>query len=141
MSPEVKLRTAALADTAIHALIAERWYETQLLQGTEFPAIVAQRVSTVRRDTHDGINALSWIRFQLTIWDYSAETTREIAAAVIAFLDTFDASSTAEFGSPATSPTVHPNTVLNQRTGMFPQSQPPLFHHILDVGIFNREDL
>jgi hypothetical protein len=46
---------------------------------------------------------------------------------------------TSQFASPVTSPTRHPNFVLNQRADMDFTLQPPAYVEILDVRIFSLE--
>jgi hypothetical protein len=142
VTAEVKLRTLAAADPTLAGLLGSpfRWYEAQLMQGSALPAVTVQRISTARRYSHSGLGNISEIRFQFTIRDRSAETARQVAAAIIAFLGTADLASNAQFGSPVTTPRQFPNFVLNERAGMDPELQPPVFVEIIDARIFNREE-
>ncbi len=79
------------------------------------------------------------VRFQIDVLDYDAERTRSAAAAIQDWLATADFSSNAQFSSPVTSPTKHPNFVLNQRAGMEYRIDPPAYVETLDIRITNLE--
>jgi predicted small integral membrane protein len=78
-------------------------------------------------------------RFQIDVLDFDAERARSAAAAIIDWLAVVDFSSDSQFASPVTSPTRHPNFVLNQRADMDFTLQPPAYVEILDVRIFSLE--
>jgi hypothetical protein len=83
---------------------------------------------------------MAWVRFQVDVLDFDAERARQAANAIIDWLATVDFSSTAQFESPITSPTRHPNEVIGQRAGMEARTDPPAYVEILDVRILNLEE-
>jgi len=134
---EVKLRTTASAFAPLIALLGTspfRWYDTQLVQGSVFPAIVALLVSDPKSYYLGGRMNTSFARVQFTIWDTDAERGRSVEAALYDFLDVFNAS-----GAPADR--AKPNYVVGARGGMYPQTQPPQFQRIIDAKIFNNDTL
>lgn len=143
MTAETKLRTLASGDATLQVYLLSagdfRWFDQQMRQGAAFPNVTVLRVSTIRDYTMGGINPMSRIRFQIDVRDYSAETARAIAAAIIDFLRTADLASNAQFGCPATTPPQFPCFVLNQRGGMDYQLQPPPYVQTLDIRVFNLE--
>lgn len=151
---EIKLRTEMLVDPGLSPLVGASIFPVQLPSGflsanpsgnPPIRAITFQRVSTIRYTTHDGVtNPLCAVRVQFTAWCKGSNSTTDatsVLKALVDFLQTFCATSTAEFTSPATTPLQFPNMVLNERISVYPQTQPPLFLGILDARIFNREDL
>lgn len=143
MTAEVKLRTLAAADASLQAIFGTspfRWWDSQLVQGSAFPSCVVRRISTVRMYQLEGLNQMSQPRFQFDIRHPDPETARAAAKAVIAWLSTIDLASNAQFGSPQTTPPQFPCYLLNERTGMDYQLQPPIFVESLDVRVFNLEN-
>jgi hypothetical protein len=133
-SLEVKLRTAASVYGPLTALLGTspfRWYDTQLLQGTTFPAVVVQLISNAPTYALPGALTASFARVQLTVWDTDAERARAVEAAIAAFL------AATNFGPYSSPVTVFANYILNTRQSLYPQTQPPQFQRILDCKIFN----
>lgn len=138
-SLEVKLRTSALAYPDLATLLTNspaiprfpdfRWYDTQLLQGTVFPAIVVQLIAGSQMYGFARRLSTGFSRMQFTVWDTDPERARTIEATLYAFLDQFSA-----YGLPGLSQ--YSNNVVLTRQGMYPQSQPPQFWRINDVNIF-----
>lgn len=153
MTAEVKIRTLAQQSSELMAIFGEpsglfRWFDTRLepnyLRIGKTCARV-RRVSTLRQYAHEmstaqGVSRQSQPRFQIDVLDYDAERARTAAAAIRNWLATVDFSSNAQFASPITSPTRHPNFVLNQRADMFPDVDPPAYVQTLDVRIFDLEE-
>ena len=136
-SLEVKLRTAAAAFSALTALLGTspfRWYDTQLLQGSAFPAIVVVLIDDAKTYYLGGRMNTSFSRVQFTIWDTDAERGRSVEAALYDFFDVFNACA-------APSGRAKPNYVVGARGGMYPQTQPPQFQRIIDAKIFNNDTL
>jgi hypothetical protein len=151
---EQKLRMEMLLDSGLSPLVGSTIFLVQLPSGIlsanpsgnpPIRALVMQRISTLRYFTHDGANnVLVAARMQFTAWCKGADSGADALAvlkALVDFLNTFCATSTALFGSPAITPTQFPNIVLNERISVYPQTQPPLYQGILEARIFNREDL
>ena len=146
---EQKLREELLIFPELVALVGSNVFNEQLPQGllssaSPARALTVKRVSTLRYYTHDGAtNVLCAVRMQFTGFSNLASATvdvLQINKALVDFLDAFCATSTALFGSPATTPTQFPNIDLNEFTTPYPQTQPPLWQGIVDARIFNRED-
>ncbi len=140
MTLEANLRTQAAANATLKSLLGAtpftlnsfRWFDTQLPQGMigSGTCVRVLRISTVRDYNFQGIQNVSWVRMQIDVLDPNPETGRSVASAIIGFLGT------ASFGN---IPTQFANFVLNQRGGMDPQLQPPVFVQTIDVRIFNLE--
>ena len=133
-SLEIKIRTAAAAYAPLAALLGTspfRWYDTQLVQGTVFPAVVTQLVSNAPTYALPGALTASFARVQFTVWDTDAERARAVEAAITAFL------TVANFGPYSSPVTVFANYILNTRQSMYPQTQPPQFQRIMDCKVYN----
>lgn len=136
-SIEVKLRTAAALYVPLSALLGTspfRYYDTQLVQGSAFPAIVAQVISDPKDYYMGGRMNTSFVRVQFTIWDTDAERGRSVESALYGFFDVFNACN-------APAGAAKPNYVVMARGGMYPQTQPPQFQRIIDAKIFNNDTL
>ena len=133
---ETKLITAIAADPALPALLGSRVYDTQLAQGSPFPALVVQSISSGKSYTYEGRNPLSRDRVQFTIWGGQFSTGSAAADTVLdaleSFLDTFSA-----VGNPAQ----FPNQISMERRGVFPQTDGPIFQRLMDVFIYNDNSL
>jgi hypothetical protein len=152
MTAEAKLRTLAQQDAVLQTYFFTngqvRWFDRQLqpnylLVGRSCVRVL--RISTSRLYSHETAdqrsqNRMAFVRFQIDVLDFDAERCRSAADAVLDWLATIDLSSNAQFGSPVTSPTRHPNAVLNQRAGMDYKLQPPAYVEMLDVRILNLEE-
>ncbi len=91
-----------------------------------------------------GINSLAAIRMQFKGYCKGAGSNADalgVLKALVDFLNTFCATSTALFSSPPTTPAQFPNFVMNEMITLYPNTQPPLYMAVLDARIFNREDL
>lgn len=152
MTAEVKIRTLAQTSTALQGFFGEdsgifRWFDRQLAPGYISRGTCARvrRVTTVLRHAKETRTARSVCRqtqplFQIDVLDYDPERARSAVAAISDWLGEVDFSSDAQFASPPTSPKRHPNAVLNQRAGMEPLLQPPVYVETIDVRIFNLEE-
>lgn len=147
---EQKLRTLILADSGLSALVGTNVYGADLPQGimsgaAPFRAMTILRVSTQRGSLQErGIHSLALVRIQFTVWckgSSSESDALSVLKALVDFLNNFDATSTNQFGSPATAPFHSPNFILNERITRWPKTLPPLYMGILDARIYNREDL
>lgn len=142
-SPEVRLRLLAREDPTLQSYLLGdngiwRWYDRQLAQGAFKlgPCVRVLRVSTVRMYCMDGILAVSQPRFQIDVLDLDPEQCRTIRNAVIDFLGTVDLNSPDQFNSIPTTPPQFPNFVINQRSGMDFQLDPPAYVESIDVRMY-----
>lgn len=139
---EQQLRESLLANAGVSALIGTRLYLVQKAQGSAYPCVAYQRISTQRQYHHVlGGNQAStaWSRFQFTIWadgKTGGEVTQQVSAALRAALQTFNLA--AQPASPAVLRQA-PNFVLNEHMTNEPNPQQPLFKSILDVKIWFQE--
>lgn len=139
-SLETKLRTAALAFPGLTSLLGGntqntfRWYDTQLRQGTVYPAIVVTMVSDSSDYVFTGILATSFSRVQFEVWDTDPEHAYIVQQQLEAFLLQFNA-----YGLP-NSP-ANANFVLNRQKKLYADTQPPQWQRITDVRIFNNSTL
>ena len=152
MTAEAKLRTLAQQDENLQAFFFTddqiRWFDRQLPPGylvAGRSCAWVTRVSTIPLYTHgtrnrQAINRMVQIRFQIDVADYDATTAKAAAQAIIEWLSTIDLSSTAQFDSPTTSPTRHPNFLLNQRSSLLAQLKQNANVETLDVRITNLEE-
>ncbi|HET9304872.1 MAG TPA: hypothetical protein VFO46_02485 [Candidatus Sulfotelmatobacter sp.] len=133
---EDKLRTAAMNYTPLTALLGSgannfRWYETQLLEGSAFPAVVVTLVSNVRDYALDRRMATSFTRLQIVVWDPNPEEASTVEQTIVQFLDQFSA-----YGPIAGQAA---NFVLNSRATIYPDTQPPIYQRLIDVRVFDNE--
>jgi hypothetical protein len=152
MTAEVAMRTLAQQSTPLQTYFGEvsgvfRWFDRQLPPGyiDRGACVRVLRVSTLRLYAHGSTTRRSVVdqaqpRFQIDVLDYDPERARSAAAAVLDWLGEVDFSTTSQFASPPTSPKRHPNFVLNQRAGMEPKPDPPVYVEMLDVRIFHLEE-
>lgn len=150
MTAEAKIRSLAALDATLQSYFGTgpfRWFDRILAPNyiQRGACCRVTRVSTLRYYTHGtatqrSVNEIAQPRFQFDVLDYDAERARSAAAAIRDWLDTVDFSSDNQFASPPTSPTRHPNVVLNQFAGLEPQTTKPVYVEILDVRIFDLEE-
>lgn len=155
-SPELKLRTLALMDTALQADLGGtdpatfRWYDIQQVQN-KIGTLVAngacvrvRRISTLREANQSGIMNISRPRLQIDVLDLDSERARVVANDVIVFLTKIDLCSNTQFQSPFTSPRQNPVILLSQTADMIanPQSPAgPVYVQRLDIRLANNESL
>ena len=136
-SLEAKIEEAIFAFSPLANMLGKRLdgnpavYDTQLQQGSAFPAIVLQMISGGQAYTLNSRLSTSFNRVQFTIWALNAEVARQIEQQLYAFLDGFNP---AGVRSDLTSA---PNFVVLTRQGMYAQTQPPQYQRINDVNIFD----
>lgn len=153
-SAELKLRNLAQQNAQMIADFGApgntfRWFDRQLVQGDigkpsdNKTCVTVQRVSTRRADWYNqgGVGNLSQPRLQINIISYNAETARQVARDVTAFMASIDLTSPGQFQSPVTGPTHAPNFLLNERAGMLPALQPPAYVETQDWRVFNAENI
>ena len=136
-SLESKIEAAIFAFAPLASLLEKRLdgnpavYDTQLQQGSAFPAIVQQMISGGQTYTLNSRLSTSFNRVQFTIWAYNAETARTIEQQLYLFLDGFNP---AGVGSQLQAA---PNFVVLTRQGMYTETQPPQYWRINDAMIFD----
>lgn len=133
-----KLRTAAAAYAPLTALLGAspfRWYDTQLVQKSAFPAIVAQVISDPKSYVFGGRLPTSFARVQFVIWDIDSQRIETVKSTLFDFLDTFVGDGISQ------SPLVKGNYIVADRDGMEPQTQPPQWKRIIDAKIFNNDSI
>lgn len=157
MTPEIKLRTLAAANATLQGFFGSspfRWFDIQVPQGQLAAGTCArlQRVSTARLYAHRSLNPsgsqsasspllnLSFPRFQLDIIDQDTEAARQAAIAVINWLGGISLAQDNWLNSPPTTPPQFPCFLLNQRHGLYPDTQPPLPVVTLDFRAYNFEE-
>lgn len=129
---EAKLRTQALANAGLAALIGTRWYDGRLQQGATFPAIVSILVSGNKTYSVNARLTTGFSRYQFTIWDTDSERARSVEDALASFLDGFNASGIAGLQR-------QPNEIIANRQSMIPAPEPPKFLRIVDARIFSND--
>jgi hypothetical protein len=114
-----------------------RWYDTQLPPGQGYPSAVVWRVSTAINYLMNagGVN-ITEPRLQIDIRHTDPEQARAAAAAVIAFLGTVNLAVTGGQVNGHQAPCY----VLNQRSALDYQMQPPTAVQTLDVRVMNLEE-
>jgi uncharacterized protein DUF3168 len=147
MSLETQLRAALIGDTAVNSLIGDRLYHVQLPQIPSYPSGVLQRISTQplyvhtrgRTPLEGGQATVGWARISLCFWTdgrNAADTGESIAQAVMAAMENFNAWALPQSPSVLFSA---PNILITRRTGIEPQTQPPLFKAMLDFKIWYQD--
>jgi hypothetical protein len=151
MTAEAKLRTLAQQDPVLQSYFFTdgqvRWFGPKLEPNYLKPGkacVRVRRISTTRTylketKTHRSVCEMAQPRFQIDVLDYNSERAMSAAAAICDWLATVDLSSNAQFGSPLTTPTRHPNQVLNQIHGTEIALDPAPHCIILDVRVMDLE--
>lgn len=142
MSVETILLADLLADPGLSALIGNRLYVAQLPQNPSYPCGIYQRVSTTplyvnsvrgRNPLTGGQATVGKVRFSFTFWSNDgkngAAIVESIALALMAAMENVNL-----IGLPTSPATINqaPNFLITRRTGIEPQTQPPLFKAMLD---------
>jgi hypothetical protein len=132
-SLESKLLAAAQGYAPLTALIgadAANWWDTQLDQDSGFPAVVAFQVSNPKIRGFGGVSPTSWKRMQFTIWAASGEQARAVEAVMYGFLAQFNGYGIANLPANA-------SAVIDVRSGLYAETQPPKYLRIMDAMIFD----
>lgn len=130
-----QLRAGALAFPGLTALLGGtnpnvfRWSDTQLDQGTAFPAVVATLISAPAMYSFSNRMQTNWNRVQFDIWGYDPEAAYIVQQQLAAFLDNFNGYGIANLPQYA-------NQIMNVRKVLWPDTQPPQFQLIIDARIF-----
>ncbi len=108
-----------------------RFYDTSLIQGSLFPAIVARQVSSPQMYSAAFRMTTNWNRIQFEVWAQpDSAATDQVAQAFFGFIDQFNADG-------ITGRTQSPNFVLNDMGWQESKLEPPAWQRIIDVRIFN----
>ena len=130
----VKLRQAAVTNAGLTSVLGSapfRWYNTQLYEGSAYPAITANQISSVPVYSVTGRNPLARARVQFTIWEgQTPDDTNSVLDALRAFLDSFSA---------VGNPTQFANQINSELDRLYPATQPPIFQTLVDAYIYNSD--
>lgn len=157
-SCEMKLRLLASANAPLvealtfpapSGVSTFNWFDRQLAQGDigkasdNRTAVAVKRVSTSPR-TQNGnqggpVQNIALIRLQIDVTDYNAERARQVAQLITNFMSSISLLSAGAFASPVTAPSQNPNYLLNERSGMLYNLQPPAYTHIQDWRCWNNQ--
>lgn len=143
-SIEERVRTAAANYAPLVALLSSgspavfRWFDTTLVEGVIYPAVVAMVVSNPPTYVYAGRTPTSFSRMQLTVWGGQwapgAAAAEAVTNALLPFFDQLDL-----VGNGRTEQ--QNNLVVMNRRGVFVQTDTPIFQRILDVRIFSNDTL
>lgn len=140
MTPiETKLYNAAAADVGLQALLGTnpfRLFDTQLDQGSAFPALVMQEISSPRNYVMEGQPTLARYRVQFTIWGGQFSQGRDdcdsVRDALYAFLaDNFSAVGNGQIA----------NQVASDMRVLEPRTDGPIYKRIVDAFIYSDDSL
>jgi len=142
VSLESQLYLALVGDTTLGALVGGRIYLAQLPQGTVYPALTYQRISTIPTYVHSPVDSqasVGWSRFQITCWVSSKTAANDmdaLAKAVLGVLNHFNA-----WALPASPPVLNqaPSYLIDRRMSVEPNTNPPIFKTMLDVKLWYRD--
>lgn len=133
-----RIRNAALSDATLLALFGTvspaslRWYDTQLLPGSAFPAMVVQVISDPEMTANAGPLPTSFARVQFTAWadqtSAGAEALQAIHYAMVQFFATLNLTSAGGLHGP--------NRIVGKRDGFYAQTQPAKLLLLIDAMIF-----
>ena len=133
-----KLFTGAQAFAPLANLLGSapfRWYDTQLRQGSAFPAVVVTQISNPKNYAFQSRVTTSWYRMQFDLWAQpDSAATGQLAMALFAFLDQFNAIGIAGLSQ-------YPNLVVGDRGGIEPNLEPPVYRRTIDVRMFNNDTI
>ena len=135
-----KIRTGALGFAGLTALLggasAFRWYENQLQQGSQFPAVVATLISNPRDYVFNQRMRTSFARVQIEVWGYDPVANDAIVEQLAAFLDQF-----AAYEASGTAAIQAANYIVGDRGMLYPDTQPPQYQRIVDVKFLDNDNV
>lgn len=136
---ENKLRSNASAYSALSSLLGTapfRWWDTQFVPGSSpLPVVVVFQVDNPRTYALGGRLPTGWNRIQFTIWATGREQASTVKAALIGFLDQFQQA----IGKPNL--IAYPNLIVNDRDGLYAETQPPAWLSTIDAMIYSNDTL
>ena len=141
MSTPVKdrLRSAALAYTPLTALIGQNWFDNQLPQEANIPAIVAQQISVRRLYNLGNRPTRGWWRFQLTVWGGQFSAGAELRGQIRDVLIDFITTTLNLYGIPSLP--AFSNYIDGDRDALFVQTNGPVYQQLVDVVLFVDETI
>lgn len=89
MTIEEALAARLTGDVGLTALVEDRIYPQVMPDDCPKPAMTYQRIDAPRIQTNEGTSGLVPARFQLTIWDPSYSSVKQVAAKVMAAMSDF----------------------------------------------------
>jgi hypothetical protein len=136
-----RIRLAAIATPALTAVLGTnpfRWYDTRLVQGSAFPAVVAQVISNVKSYVFGGRLPNSHSRVQFTLWaqNTSAGITAlgNLERTVGTFLDSLNLIGISGLLQ-------YPNRIVLARDGFVPTPEPGNSLRLIDVMMASNDSL
>jgi len=140
VSTSIKAKLFAAASTygALTALLGTnpfRWYDTQLQQGTAFPAVVVRLISNPRSYVTAGRMPSSFGRVEFKVYGAGNDSQNAdlvISNGLLPFLDTFNASAQPLGGA---------NYVEGDRDFGIAQTQPMTYLRVVDARIYDDGNL
>jgi hypothetical protein len=79
---EEGLRLLMLQDATLVSYIDDRWYNEQLAQGSAFPAVTVQQISSVPFYSHSGHSLQEDALFQITVYAVCSLIARRVVAQI-----------------------------------------------------------
>ena len=125
MSVEKDLHTYMLSRSAISTLIGTRMYNQKLPNDPTLPAITYNRISTVRRRSHDGDSSLTRPRIQYSCWGATPDDVEDLSDAIEDEMKSFSGT--------AGSSTVYA-TIVENRLSMY-DSESKFYHIPIDLMV------
>jgi len=142
-----KIRTLAQLDATLSALFftgTQRWFKQQIQPGyiSKGLCVRVSKPTTVFSYTQYGLMNLNKPLMQFDILGFDSTAVQAATIAVINWMGTVSFAETNDFDSPATTPPHSPNFLLNRRSGMEAQVDPPgpVYIETLDFRIYNLEN-
>lgn len=140
-SLKARLWAGAAAFPALAALLATgspayfRWYDTQLPQASQFPAIVVQQISNPRTYGVAGRLPTGFTRMQFTVYGLGndSQSADAVVTALTAFLDQWDG------GSGISGNSQYSNLIVGDRDFGIANTQPLTYMRIVDAQIFSSD--
>jgi len=136
-----RIRAAAIATPALTALLGTnpfRWYDMQLVQGSAFPAVVAQIISNTKSYVFGGRLPNSHSRVQLTLWGQNNAAGMTALANLEVALGTFFDSLNLIGVSGLLQ---YPNRIVGARDGFIATPQPGNPLRLIDVMMASNDSL
>lgn len=138
MSLKSRLYSAASVDAGLVALLGSspfRWFDQRLEQGSAFPAVVVESVSSSRMYVGSGQQPTNWNRMQFRVYGTGndSENADTVVNALADFFNTFDGPGIPGLVS-------YPNLIVGDTDMGIAQTQPLTYMRLLDVRIFWNQD-
>ncbi len=115
-----------------------RWYDTQLLQGSRFPAVSVMVVSNPPSYVFTQRTQTNFSRVQFMIWGgqgaagaAAATTTSEALYPFFDQLNLYGISGLVQYN----------NIILQDREAVFPQTDTLIYQRVIDVKIFSNDQI